>query len=82
MKTSVLLVILGIVVITALCTASESVEQALSVEVSELIKAMDKAPEERDCRWFWGACSHDGDCCAHLGCKRKWPYICLLDPWR
>nr|P0DQZ2.1 RecName: Full=Mu/omega-theraphotoxin-Pmu1a; Short=Mu/omega-TRTX-Pmu1a [Pterinochilus murinus]8FEY_A Chain A, Pmu1a toxin [Pterinochilus murinus] len=32
-----------------------------------------------ECRWFWGGCNNDADCCKHLECKRKWPHICLWD---
>nr|P0DQN1.1 RecName: Full=Beta/mu-theraphotoxin-Pe1a; Short=Beta/mu-TRTX-Pe1a [Phormingochilus everetti] len=24
-----------------------------------------------ECKYLWGTCSKDEDCCAHLGCNRK-----------
>nr|P0DL57.1 RecName: Full=Mu-theraphotoxin-Phlo1a; Short=Mu-TRTX-Phlo1a; Flags: Precursor [Phlogius sp. CYC-2015] len=35
--------------------------------------------EERACRELLGGCSKDSDCCAHLECRKKWPYHCVWD---
>nr|P0DM12.1 RecName: Full=Mu-theraphotoxin-Pn3a; Short=Mu-TRTX-Pn3a [Pamphobeteus nigricolor]5T4R_A Chain A, Mu-theraphotoxin-Pn3a [Theraphosidae] len=31
-----------------------------------------------DCRYMFGDCEKDEDCCKHLGCKRKMKY-CAWD---
>nr|8CJQ_D Chain D, Mu-theraphotoxin-Cg1a [Chilobrachys] len=31
------------------------------------------------CREWLGGCSKDADCCAHLACRKKWPYHCVWD---
>nr|B1P1H9.1 RecName: Full=U28-theraphotoxin-Cg1a; Short=U28-TRTX-Cg1a; AltName: Full=Jingzhaotoxin-60; Short=JZTX-60; Flags: Precursor [Chilobrachys guangxiensis]ABY71729.1 cystine knot toxin [Chilobrachys guangxiensis] len=83
MNTQILVSILGLAILAALSSGAKAAEPELAVEVSELLKAMEHAPQpqERECRWFWGACKSDSDCCRYLGCKRKWPNICLWSPW-
>uniref|UniRef100_A0A4Q8K4M8 U59-Liphistoxin-Lth1a_1 n=1 Tax=Liphistius thaleban TaxID=1905330 RepID=A0A4Q8K4M8_9ARAC len=81
MTTQIFAAILGLAMVSILSFASESEESALREEISELLKEISEVPQpqERECRWFWGTCNNDGDCCKHLGCKRKWPHICLWD---
>nr|B1P1F7.1 RecName: Full=Mu-theraphotoxin-Cg1a; Short=Mu-TRTX-Cg1a; AltName: Full=Jingzhaotoxin-34; Short=JZTX-34; AltName: Full=Peptide F6-25.51; Flags: Precursor [Chilobrachys guangxiensis]ABY71707.1 cystine knot toxin [Chilobrachys guangxiensis] len=45
------------------------------------VKSMERIfqSEERACREWLGGCSKDADCCAHLECRKKWPYHCVWD---
>nr|B1P1G7.1 RecName: Full=U2-theraphotoxin-Cg1b 2; Short=U2-TRTX-Cg1b; AltName: Full=Jingzhaotoxin-41.2; Short=JZTX-41.2; Flags: Precursor [Chilobrachys guangxiensis]ABY71717.1 cystine knot toxin [Chilobrachys guangxiensis] len=35
--------------------------------------------EERECRWMFGGCTTDSDCCEHLGCRWEKPSWCAWD---
>nr|BAN13498.1 GTx1-5-2 [Grammostola rosea]BAN13499.1 GTx1-5-2 [Grammostola rosea] len=75
------MVLLGLAALSILCYGLEADESALHEEIFQLLTALDEVPksQERECKQFWGSCSKDSDCCKHLGCKRKWPNICLWD---
>uniref|UniRef100_A0A482Z7A2 U15-Theraphotoxin-Ct1b_1 n=1 Tax=Coremiocnemis tropix TaxID=1904443 RepID=A0A482Z7A2_CORTR len=71
MKTSVLLVILGIVVITALCTASESVEQDFPrTFIDALFERNEEMNSEARCGGWMAKCRDDDDCCVTFECTR------------
>nr|BAL72762.1 toxin-like peptide [Grammostola rosea] len=81
MKTSVLVLFLGLAVLTVLCSASELANKEL---VKEVLRAMlvDKEdalqPEERECRYYLGGCKKDSECCTHLQCHSYWEW-CIWD---
>nr|C0HLN4.1 RecName: Full=Beta/delta/mu-theraphotoxin-Pv1; AltName: Full=Beta/delta/mu-TRTX-Pv1; AltName: Full=Poecilotheriatoxin-1; Short=PcaTX-1 [Poecilotheria vittata] len=31
------------------------------------------------CKYLFGSCKEDSDCCKHLGCRRKAPQYCGWD---
>nr|P0CH51.1 RecName: Full=Jingzhaotoxin F5-21.66; AltName: Full=Peptide F5-21.66 [Chilobrachys guangxiensis] len=32
-----------------------------------------------ECKKLFGGCTTSSECCAHLGCKQKWPFYCAWD---
>nr|BAN13502.1 GTx1-8-1 [Grammostola rosea] len=81
MKAQIFLVVLGLAGLSVLCYGSEAEELALHEEIfQQLAELVERPkPQERECKWFWGSCTKDSDCCKHLGCKPKWPHICVWD---
>nr|BAN13494.1 GTx1-3 [Grammostola rosea] len=81
MKTSLLVLFLGLAVLTVLCSASELANKEL---VKNVLRAMivDKEdalqPEERECKYYWGKCEKNSDCCKHLQCESYWKW-CIWD---
>nr|B1P1E5.1 RecName: Full=U14-theraphotoxin-Cg1a 3; Short=U14-TRTX-Cg1a; AltName: Full=Jingzhaotoxin-21.3; Short=JZTX-21.3; AltName: Full=Peptide F3-11.69; Flags: Precursor [Chilobrachys guangxiensis]ABY71695.1 cystine knot toxin [Chilobrachys guangxiensis] len=71
MKTSVLLVILGIAAITVQCTASESVEQdSLRTFVDTVLGWNAEMASEARCGGWMAKCADSDDCCETFHCTR------------
>nr|BAN13501.1 GTx1-7 [Grammostola rosea] len=81
MKAQIFVVVLGLAALSVLCYGSEADESALHEEIIQLLAALDEVPktQERECTKFWGWCKQDSECCEHLGCRSKWPYLCAWD---
>uniref|UniRef100_A0A4Q8K0W5 U50-Liphistoxin-Lth1a_1 n=2 Tax=Liphistius TaxID=62150 RepID=A0A4Q8K0W5_9ARAC len=65
MKTTTLFVIAALFVLSVVSYASESKELDLRDAL------FSDNSQERECKYLFGSCMKDGDCCEHLECTKK-----------
>nr|B1P1G5.1 RecName: Full=U21-theraphotoxin-Cg1c; Short=U21-TRTX-Cg1c; AltName: Full=Jingzhaotoxin-40; Short=JZTX-40; Flags: Precursor [Chilobrachys guangxiensis]ABY71715.1 cystine knot toxin [Chilobrachys guangxiensis] len=79
MKVSVLITLAVLGVMFLLTSAEERGSDQM--DSPAWLKSMERIfqSEERECRWLFGGCEKDSDCCEHLGCRRTKPSWCGWD---
>nr|Q75WH5.1 RecName: Full=U9-hexatoxin-Mg1a; Short=U9-HXTX-Mg1a; AltName: Full=Neurotoxin magi-8; Flags: Precursor [Macrothele gigas]BAD13403.1 peptide toxin 2 precursor [Macrothele gigas] len=73
------MVILGLLVLAAICCASEVEELDWRQEIARAILEAELQPEERDCKGLFRQCKKSSECCKGSSCESDLTGLCIFN---